>query len=200
MKTHDILQALRQTTQGEVSLNAHAELNLRCLTALERILSHVLVQLDGNPDAPLDSGDVVECVHDALLRAQLLPTSEPAPADETVLARVLREGHDMVLNKEKALLATRGDGQWITLELGETLNQRTRAGRVLGRLLGTFGDGPWYIVASRPGTPRTPPMKVEHEAAERIAAAARLVDLPLAGVYLDVRGGKTHTLVENSDG
>ncbi len=200
MDTQATLQALRETISCQVELSAHAELNLRCLTALERILSHVLVQLDGDSDAPLDSGDVVECVHGALLRAQLLPAGEPTPADETVLARVLREGHDVVLNKEKALLATRGDGQWITLELGETLNQRTRAGRVLGRLLGTFGDGPWYIIASRPGTSRTPPMKVEREAAERIAAAARLTDLPLAGVYLDVRGGKTHTLVEDSDG
>ena len=40
MKTHDILQILRRTTQGEVGPNRPVDLNFRGLTELYRILSH----------------------------------------------------------------------------------------------------------------------------------------------------------------
>ena len=198
MSSQAELQALRQTISRQVGLSAYENLNIRCLTALERILSHVVVCLDGDRDAPVVGSDLVEVVMDALDRAKLLELAPPPPAANfAALARNLGMCRARAIPGTKTLFAIcAGDVEPILLENGGTLGNETRAGHVLGRLLGAGRSEPWYIVAIRDGTARSQPLKNEQYAADRIAAAARLVDLPLTGIYLDIRGGKTHTLVE----
>ena len=197
MNTQASLQALRETVSRRVDLATHGELNLRCLTALERILSHVAVELDVNPDTPIDGGDLVEVTLDALRRAGLLER-ETSPSSGDVRERILRELRARVGDPDECIVATRGDGVWAPLDVGG-LGQRTRAGAILARLLAVPGDGPWYIIAVRPGSPRTVVKRVERDAADRIASAARLVDVPLAGISLDIRGGRTFHLYEARD-
>lgn len=194
------LQALRQTVSRQVGLNTYENLNLRCLTALERILSHVVLCLDGDRDADINACDLAEVVMDALERAKLLdPVPQADPQSELEQCVVVCRAR--VPPGAKMLYALcAGDVEPIPLVQGETLGSSVRAGNVLARLLAADRNGPWYIVAMREGTVRSQPRKSERDAADRIAAAARLVDLPLAGIYLDIRGGKTHTLVEVKNG
>lgn len=197
------LLALRQTISREVSLKTYENLNLRCLAALEQILTHVVTALDGDRDADMNAGDTQEVVLDALERHGLLELAPPPPPAEdlSALERNLGMCRARAIPGAKVLFAIcAGDVEPILLENGGALGNETRAGSILGRLLGTGRCEPWYIVAMRYGTARSQPRKHERDAANRIAACARVVDLPLAGVYLDIRGGKTHTLVEVKNG
>lgn len=196
------LQALRQTISGEVDLTVYRELNLQCLKALEQILAHVVTALDGDRNADMNAGDTQEVVLDALERHGLLELAPPPAEDLSALERNLGMCRARAIPGAKMLFAIcAGDVEPVLLENGGwALGNETRAGRILGRLLGTGRCEPWYIVAMRYGTARSQPRKHEQDAADRIAACARLVDLPLAGIYLDIRGGKTHTLVEKTDG
>lgn len=109
-----------------------------------------------------------------------VPTGAPAVPLWQQVADAMR---GQVAIGERALLAVRADQTQtpLTLALGDALGPNTRAGSVLARLLSSPGEGPWWLIGVRPGGP---PQKKEREAAERIAAAARLVDLPLARVVL----------------
>lgn len=138
-----------------------------------------------------------ECIELGLLRESgLLPEPEDAGVR---LARALA---GQISSGERALLATReGMEAPLTLALGECLGASTRAGAVLARLLAA-GDGPpWVIVGARIGGQ---PQIRECDAADRIMAAAQLVDIPLLGVYLNVpllgiyllRGGKVDLLAK----
>lgn len=97
---------------------------------------------------------------------------------------------------ERGLVAVRdGDAAVITLARGEALGQSTRAGAVLARLLTPPSREPWVVVAVRPGGPV---LRREREAADRIWAASRLVDLPLRAI-VQVRNNTVETLQEGND-
>ncbi len=90
-----------------------------------------------------------------------------------------------------AILPDNTAGAAITLTLGESVGQLTRAGAILARLLAASEPGcSWAVLSVRQGgrVHRT-----EREAAERIAAAAHLVDVPLTGVFL-VRAAAVDTI------
>jgi hypothetical protein len=116
-------------------------------------------------------------------------TSEPPPPPWRAVTADLRA---QIAVRERALLAVRASRAEppVTLALGEALGTATRAGAVLARLLAAPGSGPWWIVAIRPGGPV---QKRERDAAERVAAAARLIDVPLAGLAL-AAGSQAHLL------
>lgn len=125
------------------------------------------------------------------------PVSDPSAVHAPLVPawqRVAEAMRGQVAIGERALLAVRLERAEapVTLALGDTLGAGTRAGAVLARLLASPGEGAWWLIGVRPGGP---PQKKEREAAERIAAAARLVDLPLAGVVL-VAGTRTWPLNE----
>jgi DNA repair protein RadC len=112
-------------------------------------------------------------------------TSPPTPceAPQPLWRQVAEAMRGQVAIGERALLAFRVERPEspVTLALGSALGSDTRAGAVLARLLSVPGEGAWWLVGVRPGGP---PQKREIEAAERILAAARLVDLPFAGVVI----------------
>lgn len=115
----------------------------------------------------------------ATTAAPVEPPHEPPPTWSTV-ADALR---GQVAIGERALLAFQLErpAAPVTLALGAALGAETRAGAVLARLLAGPTPGAWWIVGVRPGGP---PQKREREAAERLLAAARLVDVPCAGIVL----------------
>lgn len=120
------------------------------------------------------------------------PTGPLPAAPEPFWRRVAAELRTQIAVGERALLAVRASRAEppVTLALGECLGTSTRAGAVLARLLAAPGNGPWFIVAVRPAGPV---QKRERDAAERVVAAARLIDVPLAGLAL-AAGGQTHLL------
>ena len=197
MNTQANLQALRQTISREVVLQTYEDLNMRCLKALHLILAHTVEALDGDRDTDLNAGDMLSVVMDSLERHGLLELAPPPAENFAALERNLGACRARAVPGGRTLFAIcAGDVEPVLLENGGALGNETRLARVLGRLLGAGRSEPWYIVAIREGTARSQPLKNEQYAADRIAAAARLVALPLAGIYLDIRGGKTHTLVE----
>ncbi len=111
------------------------------------------------------------------------PTSTPTEAPQPLWRQVAEAMRGQVAIGERALLAFRLERPEspVTLALGSALGSDTRAGAVLARLLAVPGEGAWWLVGVRPGGA---PQKREIEAAERILAAARLVDLPFAGVVI----------------
>jgi len=118
-----------------------------------------------------------------------------APPVEPSWRRVAAELRTQIAVGERAILAVRASRAEppVTLALGECFGSSTRAGAVLARLLAAPGSGPWYIVGIRPAGAV---QKREQDAASRIAAAARLIDVPLAGLAL-AAGGQTHLLGED---
>lgn len=78
MNTHATQQALLRIISGEVDLNAYHDLVLRSLRALEQILAHTVVSLDGDRDASLNAGDMLDAVMDALERSKLLDLAPQA--------------------------------------------------------------------------------------------------------------------------
>lgn len=111
------------------------------------------------------------------------PTQAPTEAPQPLWRQVAEAMRGQVAIGERALLAFRVERPEspVTLALGSALGSDTRAGAVLARLLAVPGEGAWWLVGVRPGGA---PQKREIEAAERILAAARLVDLPFAGVVI----------------
>lgn len=111
------------------------------------------------------------------------PAAPPAEAPQPLWRQVAEAMRGQVAIGERALLAFRIERPEspVTLALGSALGSDTRAGAVLARLLAVPGEGAWWLVGVRPGGA---PQKREIEAAERILAAARLVDLPFAGVVI----------------
>ena len=151
------------------------------LRALRNIAEHVERELDGDPDAPINGGNLVEAVAPALRACGLWP----APRAEWPWRRLCLAAQAGVAKGERMLVAfnVTGDvsGPPLVIVDGEALGVPTRAGAVLARLLATGGQGDWHLVAVRPGGA---PQKKEIEAAERILAAGRLVDLPVQTVSI----------------
>lgn len=116
-------------------------------------------------------------------------TEPPAPPrarmSEWEVVALAVTGH--VPGGERAiLLVPQGAVEPTILALGESLGAKTRAGAVLAQALAAGQERPW-IVAFRPGSSRV--MKQEFDAADRIMAGGRLVDLQPAGVILVTSGG-----------
>lgn len=74
---------------------------------------------------------------------------------------------------------------------GGLLDSSTRAGNVCARLLAIPDSGDFVIISTVPTLRK--PTKACKEAVERIAAASRLVDIPLVGM-LEVAGRNTITI------
>ncbi len=74
-------------------------------------------------------------------------------------------------------------GEGFSLAQGMGLGDGIRAGGVMARLLGRPEVGVrWVVIGIRPAGSRVR-LKSETDAGQRIIAAARLVDAPLAGVW-----------------
>jgi len=96
---------------------------------------------------------------------------------------------------DECVVAYREGAEPLLLSLGEGLGKQTRAGAVLARMLAhPGGNGPFVIVAHR--RIRYHAKRLEQYAADRIAAASRLVDMPLAAIVLS-HGGKTSVLTSS---
>lgn len=151
------------------------------------------------PDYPNAAADI----HDKI--AALPPIPKPAPAappDTRPAWQRLSEAASRYMKREDeawGLLALRDDGQPpLVLSMGGKQALRgARGGQVLAQLLAASSDrAPWYIFGIRP--PAEKGLKGDADAAERIMAAARLVDLPIAAVVL-CRDGVPPDLLAESD-
>lgn len=87
-------------------------------------------------------------------------------------------------------------GEPIDALKGESLGDKTRAGSVLGRLMGIRMDNGarWAVVGLQPAGQ----IRLAVEAGHRILAASNLVDFPLAGVFLS-NGGKVHEITFSAE-
>lgn len=85
-----------------------------------------------------------------------------------------------VSSGERVLFGWSGDGEPVTLAIGEGLGAGTRPGALLARLLAA-GPGPWSIASVRPGGA---PLARECEAANRLRIAADVLGLPLENVVV----------------
>lgn len=150
----------------------------RLLTALALIAEHVCDELDGDLDAPIDAGGLVSVVCEVLQGCGLWP--DASQVDYAGLARNYLKGRD------RGLVAVSPEGDFF-IPLADDLSVSTRAGNVLARLLAANASG-YRIVMVRSGSTR--PKKTERDAAERIAAAARLVDIPVSGITLATPKGE----------
>lgn len=97
----------------------------------------------------------------------------------TRLAQVAQVARATVAVGERAVVAVHDDGTSVTLQLGQSMGNTTRAGAVVARLLVKLGA--WWVVSITPDTSSKAARRLEREAAERVQAAARLVALPLHG-------------------
>lgn len=162
------------------------------LLALSHIAALVNDELDGDPDAPLNAGNVTEVVCDALQSCGLWPAAKQEHAPEWEQFASIARG--LIAQSDHAILAffPNDPGRApITLALGGRMDRETRAGAVLAWLLASDCQGAW-IVYLRPGAVKV--AKREAEAAARIMAAGRLVDFQPSGVVLVTPKG--HQLIE----
>jgi len=84
----------------------------------------------------------------------------------------------------RGVVAVPRDGNAVVLYDGAPMNTNTREGFILNRLLPRPGSPPWVLVSLSP----TGMLVAEREAAERVMAAARLVDIDIEAV---IHAGKT---------